>query len=622
MAQLPLPERGAARLRMLASAGLALSVVVALALRHDLLRMRAGALIATALAATGCVIASRAFDGWSRRTPLLVAGAISFALPIVHFAAATHLGVIRSDASLAYVVAWVTASVATAWALAFWLAAACALETAGATPSGSDASPVPEAWYSRHIALIAGVVSFAVLTALHDRVAPGYQLTYDEQVYLMQSRWITAPGFGTMADAELLPFLPQGFFFEHGGRLSTQYPFGWPLMLAGARAAGVLPVIGPLCGALAVAGCAALGRRWLGPAVAASAALLLLTQQWFLEAGIGYMTHAPTTACAVWAAYCLYRVEDARDRTRMLFAGGAGLLLGLALDIRPLTALAIGISLWIWHMLRLRSSTDRWRSTLGLALGGAGPAVLLLAYNRETTGAVFTLGYSVAQGSLHSLGFGLRGYRNAVQAQFTPAIAATNFLERCIGVARDGLAPLLSIPILALTSARGSRIEWRSTVPFLVLPLVYAFYFGSRDRFLVELLPFAALGVATLIWDATPRPWRSAVVIVALGVLNVMFAPEWRQGDLRRTSPEASAITRRLEDMSRERRLLVLVGAGEPRLPFLLGGADDRAAVLVYNSLGEADSVLRRRFPDRMALRVRWDAARAHATLDSSSASR
>jgi hypothetical protein len=548
---------------------------------------------------------------------LLVAGAISFALPIVHFAAATHLELIHPDAGLAYAVVSLIAPVMTAWALAFWLAAACALADASATPSDLAGSTVGEPWYARRVALLAGIASFAVLVALHYRVAPGYQLTYDEQVYLMQSRWITAPGFGTMADAELLPFLPQGFFFEHGGRLSTQYPFGWPLMLAGAREVGVLPVIGPLFGALAVAGCAALGRRWLGPAVAASASLLLLTQQWFLEAGVGFMTHAPTTALAVGAAYCLYRAESMDGRPRVIFASGAGLLLGLALDVRPLTALAIGMSLTIWHLLRTHSTADRWRSILGMALGGVGPSILLLAYNRETTGALFRLGYAVAQGSLHALGFGLRGYRDSVQAQFTPAIALTNFLERCIGVARDGLAPLLSIPILALAFARGSRMRWSATLPFLVLPIVYAFYFGSRDRFYIDLLPFAALGIAAMVWDATRKPWRSGLVIIMLGTLNVMFAPAWMQGDLRRASAEQSAVTQQLERMSRGRRLLVLVGQREPRLPFVLDGADDRAAVLVYNSRGAADSVLRRRFPDRRALVVRWDAERAHATLDS-----
>jgi hypothetical protein len=560
------------------------------------------------LLVVGAIVATRAYGGWARRAPLVVGFGLSLALAVVTVVAQLRIEPGHVGDSVSFAVANLLVLVVFGSALAFWLAASCA----GERVSRSDVEP----WWSRHVALVAGAVALVALLVAHVLAAPAYRLTYDEQVYLMQSRWLTAPGFGAMADDALVPFLPKGFYFVHGGRLYTQYPFGWPLLLAVARAIGVLPLVGPLAGAFAVAGCAALGRRWLGGAIGASAAALLLTQQWFLEAGAGYMTHAPTTACVVWAAYMLVRAESADQRRQIAWAAGAGLLLGLAFDIRPLTGLTMGVSLAIWHALRLPSSASRARSAVGVVLGSVGPALLLLLYDRATTGSAFALGYARSQGSLHAFGFGVRGYSGSnVRIDFTPALAVVYLLQRVIGLMRDAIAPFLLVPILALAVARGARARWSAVLPFLVLPLVHAFYFGSRDRFLVDVLPFLAIGLAMLLWQPTQRPWRPALLISLLAACNLLFANQWAAGDLRRASAEESRITSEIERLSHDRRMLVLIGEKESRMPFVLHGADTAAPVLVFNSLGAADSTLLRRFPDRAAVRVTWDSARTRASL-------
>jgi len=214
------------------------------------------------------------------------------------------------------------------------------------------------------------------------------------------------------------------------------------------------------------------------------------------------------------------------------------------------------------------------------------------------------------------MGFGVRGNHVASRTvAFTPALAGLYLLERMMGLMRDVLAPYLVVPIVALTMARGARPRWLAVLPFLLLPLAHAFYFGSRDRFLIDILPFLAIGLAMLVWQTSQRPWRAAVLVAGLAACNLLFASEWKVGDLKRASAEESRITSEIERRSRDRRMLVLIGRKEPRLPFLLHGADSTAPVLVFNSLGAADSTLLRRFPDREAVRVRWDSARTRATL-------
>ena len=594
--------------RLLAWSGLTCCVLAGLALGHDVLRVRNAIALTLLLLVGGAIVATRAYGGWSRRAPLLVGLGLSIVIAMLAVIAKIRFQSGHHHDSVSFAMATLLVQVVLGSALALWLAAVCA--------GPDDVQPGEEPWWSRHVGLLAGVVAFITLLVAHAIVAPAYRLNYDEQVYLMQSRWLTAPGFGAMADDALRPFLPVGFYFVHAGKLYTHYPVGWPMLLAAARAIGVLPIVGPLFGALAVAGCAALGRRWFSGAIGASAAAMLLTQQWFLEAGAGYMTHAPTTACAVWAAYLLFRAESADGSRQLACAAGAGLLLGLAFDIRPLTGLTMGAGLALWHAMRVRSSARLLRSAAAVAVGGLAPALLLLAYNSATTGSAFALGYTKSQGSPHQMGFGVRGnHIVAKTVNFGPALASLYLLERMMGLMRDVLAPFLVVPVVALTVARGARARWSAVLPFLLLPLAHAFYFGSRDRFLIDILPFVAIGLAMLIWQTSQRPWRAALVVVVLAACNLIFASEWMTGDLKRAGAEESRITREIERLSHERRMLVLIGPKEPRLPFLLHGADSTAPVLVFNSLGAVDSTLLRRFPDREAVRVTWDSARTRASL-------
>jgi hypothetical protein len=119
-------------------------------------------------------------------------------------------------------VATLLSGVLLGWALARWLASACA-------DRGSPALAEEPSW-GRHLALIAGGVAFVVLVVAHALVAPEYRLTYDERAYLMQSQWLRAPHFGAMADSALRPFVQTGFArrarIDRSSSLTTVRPAG------------------------------------------------------------------------------------------------------------------------------------------------------------------------------------------------------------------------------------------------------------------------------------------------------------------------------------------------------------------------------------------------------------
>ena len=244
------------------------------------------------------------------------------------------------------------------------------------------------------------------------------------------------------------------------------------------------------------------------------------------------------------------------------------------------------------------------------------PALLLLAYNRATTGSPFTLGYIAAHGSLHALGFGLRGFRHGMQFLFTPVVAVTAVLQRVAALGREALAPYLLVPVVTLACGLGARPRWRGVTLFLVLPVLYAFFFHSANRFYIDLLPFGALGIAALVWEVPRRPLRLSRLVALLALLNVVFAPRWGVGDLARASEVEARVTTELSHASIANPLLVLLSRGDRALPLVLAGSDSTSRVLVYFSRGVDDSILVRRFPNRTVIRVTWDAAKTHASLE------
>jgi len=336
----------------------------------------------------------------------------------------------------------------------------------------------------------------------------------DESLYLLQGAMMREPGFARHVDPAVVPFFAVQQAVIQDGRLYTQFPPGWPALLALFDAVGLRWWASVVFGAASVWFTYLLGRRLVNRFVGLLAAGLLATQALFLTMAGSYMAHVPGLACVVAAAWLLLAGEDARGGRRVAAWLGAGFLLGFAVAIRPLTGGAIALSLGLWMLLRRRLPA---RGVLALgalvAAGSALPIAGTLYYNAATTGHPLTFGYTAVHGPLHDMGFGRRGMvlleehgrTRPVTREFTPRSASLQLAGRTEGVFSQLLPAFLLFPVLLAGLVYRYPYRWATIAAFLFLPAVYFFYWFSDWRFYVELYPFALVGLAAVLFHVRQR---------------------------------------------------------------------------------------------------------------------
>lgn len=181
------------------------------------------------------------------------------------------------------------------------------------------------------------------------------------------------------------------------GRWYSQYPPGHTLLLLVGLVAGVPWIVNPLLGGAFVVSLFLLGRELYGDAVARTAVVLAVLSPFVLLMSSEFYSHA---SAVVWLTLALLAyVRFTRTGSRRAAVAG-GLVLGLAVLTRPLTALAFAIPVLFDAALH-REVVAGWRRASAAVLGGtivAAFAVLLLGYNVATTGDPLLFAYALAKG--------------------------------------------------------------------------------------------------------------------------------------------------------------------------------------------------------------------------------
>lgn len=230
-------------------------------------------------------------------------------------------------------------------------------------------------------------------------------------------------------------------------------------------------------------------ERVFGKQTAVVTLCVLLLSPFFILMSGSHMNHVPTLFFISLFLLLFSCWEDSYLARYALFAGMA---LGAAVLIRPLTALAFGAAFGCFALPTIVVRKD-WRAALLGALGFAPLACLMLVYNKLTTGDAFTSGYVLLWGSSHELGF----HRSPWGDLHTPLTGLRNELID-ISLLNEFLfqAPIPSVMVLALyvvCMPRLVRWEGRLLIAFFAVPCCYFFYW-HRDaflgpRFLYETLP-------------------------------------------------------------------------------------------------------------------------------------
>ena len=532
------------------------------------------------------------------------------------------------------------------WCLFLWLpplavhAPASGAASSGAASSGAlgetrATSDGGRGWLAP---ALLGLAALAILALAHRLLLGDGVLVHDEALYRLQARWLGSPGYAWRFDRELEPFFRLILTDVRDGRMVSQYPPGWGVLLAGFVALGIEWWSGAVLGAAAVVLTYLLGRRLHSHRAGLIAGALLATQHWFIEWSAGYFSHGATTMLAAAGGWLLLEGEARRGRARAIAWVSAGLALGGLLTIRPLTAVTLGVSLVLWLALRRRLAARDWGAMVGLlALGGLGPALWLLHYNQVTTGSPLVFGYHLVNGDLHALGFGTRGYRGVdptgayvtLPYEYTVMKGVRRLVERAWDAAH-GLVPLaLLVPIVLAGVASRYRVRWATVAAFLLTPGAYFFYFNSEIRFFTELLPFLYAGIAVILCAVWARSAGAArALVTGLLAASVLFAATWqadRDGDPWTLGSWYIRFRASLADFdavaaARERHGKVVVFVREPtawnptlgRL-FVLNAEGLAGDVVVARDLGPRNGLLMRRLPGHTPLLLTWDGDERHA---------
>lgn len=621
--------------------GVALVLLYALHDRFGLVGGRVLILAALAVAAAGIALRYRAVrtaEGRSpearalrRRTTIAVAlfGAASILLALVRALLAPSAG-LRDDLVANLVLP-----------LAGW--SVFLLLPIGIAPVPADGGAEP----ARGPRLVA-VVALAFVAVWVETLARAPFDSIDEVLYGLQAHrlalghatWSLDPALQRFVKLPLMAVTPDGVY--------GQYPPGYPAILSLFVRLGIPTLCGATLAALATLGAYRLGKRIASPAVGIVAALLVATNALVIRWAATYMSHVAAMTALCLAAWLLVDAAVRTDRRRDVESVLAGVLLGVAVTIRPVTGLAIALSLWL-ALLAEHARRSAWsrlrRVTVMLCLGGLAPVAALLAYNAATTGSPLRLGYHAALGHLTDLGFGERGYilydrdvQPVVAAEpFTPGLALRNEVTVALWpLVRDVFPVWWLLPLMAVAVVYRARPRWTIVAAFGVLPLVYLVYFANAERMYVELLPFAFVAAALLLRRiAAIEPHAARALVIFLVGANVVTSATTIAGDAwqrTRRPSDVVALSRAIRDSSRAApRLLVFVRNPPLSEPLLIGLTPFNfgrfpGPVVVARDLGAENAVLRCRLPGYRALVAESATAAREARLftptDSSLATR
>ncbi len=446
----------------------------------------------------------------------------------------------------------------------------------------------------------------------------------DEAAYLIQSRiyargapWAPEPDVESPAD--LFPFR---HFIFHQNRWFVMYTPMHSLLMAPFTGAGVSPLMGPLQGALTLAGAFLLFSRLRPGATARLALLLMAFSPFFLFMASTHMAHNTELLLITWAL-CFFAWAFGRGRNRLCVP--AGFLLGAALCTKPYTVVP-----WVLCITGAAVVKLRRRALPALLLTGLGalpPLAFFLASNALYTGDIFSPAYNLARGG-SLLGFGPESawFPEYGDRAHTPLRGLMNLAKQ----AGAGSTILLGWPFLSLVPAllplldrKLRRRWWPLYLPVLVTGLfMFIHYSASVDygpRHYYTTLPAFALCSALGLAEARRRRGNPAVITALALFLFCTLAVYIPDGVALRSGPWQSIDGIPLRLALREARVpaVIFMEASEHGYPNIMSGLlatdpflDGDLVFCAHQTPGEDLEAMERLFQGRNAYLFHMEGSR------------
>ena len=327
--------------------------------------------------------------------------------------------------------------------------------------------------------LVCCLLSWRVFDAV-----PGFS---DSCVYMFQARLFA---HGTLSS----PLPPEPQFFEAihvilSDKWYTQYPPGYPAILALGVLFRIPWFVNPFLGALTVVCIYLLANELYGENIAKLSAVLASISSFFLLMSSEFMSHTATLFFITLAF--LSFVWMVKKKRPLLSAVVCGVSLGIALLCRPYT------TAWICVPMGIAAIVTRKKLSLRYILIGAIPLLVacltFLAYNYATTGHPLLLGYIALHGKEHYPGFHqdpwLDQFHTVAQG-FKYVLGNLNALNYYLF---EWPMPSLFFVCIFLVYGKKRFWEWLLVGWIAVLLIGHFFYFYNKlsfgPRFVYEALP-------------------------------------------------------------------------------------------------------------------------------------
>ena len=329
------------------------------------------------------------------------------------------------------------------------------------------------------IVFLLALLAFAGSLILSEVLFARSPFIHDEFGYIFQAKIFLA---GKLYAPSPCP--REAFDFPHiinNGRWYSQYPPGFPLLLAPFLFLNVPWLLNPLLAALSVVIIYFLALELFGRRAAILSTILSSLSIWFLVTSATYMSH--TANLLFFSIFLLFILRSIKSPT---FSPGilAGLSLGFSFLIRPYETAWASLPVLVYYLhCFIKSPSERLKNMLAFMASAGLFLALFLTYNYLTNGNPFLMGYEVRYGPEHGVGFGKHGYSRTPHTPFRGILLlGDNFRainDYLLGWPFSSLFPLFFIFIPKNSSLkRNSRLILLFVI-FLSLSFGLFIYWGS-----------------------------------------------------------------------------------------------------------------------------------------------
>ena len=357
----------------------------------------------------------------------------------------------------------------------------------------------------RRWAVVTGVTSFGLALLVQRGVYEGLLTNPDEMVSLIQARYLATGRLGGTLTEDPAHWLAINALVTPAGWVS-QYTPGHLVVLTLGVLTGAPLLVGPVAAGLAT-GLFSRSFELLLPErvfVARAGSLLLALCPFTAFLGGQILSHSTTMVAGAAGLYASLRSRDAETRLAGLsWAWAAGVAGAFMVAARPWTGLTVGTVLVLGPWVGRFQSGALVSRSVAVLMGGAPLGALFLAYHRVVFGASTRLGYVVAFGPAHGIGFHVDPWGYEYTLQKALGVTSGDLAMLGLQIWESPLSPLLLVGAWlllrpgSLRTPAGFLLAW--AMVSIPANLVYWFH---APRMYVESVPawllLAVMAVADL----------------------------------------------------------------------------------------------------------------------------